>query len=73
MGPNLTHIIYSRLSVKDTAMPNFQVNKMGNCIASVLSSMTVNKLKLNKLETQGAFRKTLITMFSSVIIKHIDE
>lgn len=44
--------LYSRLSVKDTTMRNFQVNTMENCIAFDRSWMTVNKLKLNDAKTE---------------------
>lgn len=40
------------MSVKDTAMCNIQVNTMENCIASVQSWMTVNKLKLSDAKTE---------------------
>lgn len=44
--------LYSWLSVKDTAKRNFQVNTMDNCIASVRSLMTGNKLKQNNAKTE---------------------
>lgn len=44
--------IYGKLGVKDTAMRNFQVNTMANCIASVRSWKTVKKLKLKNENTE---------------------
>ena len=44
--------LYSRLSVKNTTMRTHQVNIMEECIASVRTWMTVNKLKLNDGKTE---------------------
>ena len=44
--------LYSRLSVKITTMRTHQVNIMEECIASVRTWMTVNKLKLNDGKTE---------------------